>query len=80
MPEDVLHVSGHTDSVEAVRIARMLPLCASAGVDGKLLIWDTASLSVRAACQHPEVCPASLSPAACCPGMQVCSVGSSLRD
>lgn len=36
-------------------MAHMLPLSATAGVDGKLVIWDTASLSVRAACQHPEV-------------------------
>ena len=37
-------------------MAHMLPLSATAGVDGRLLIWDTASLSVRATCQHPEVC------------------------
>ena len=45
-------------------MAHMLPLSATAGVDGKLLIWDTASLSVRATCQHPEVCSNCLS---CCP-------------
>ncbi len=40
-------------------MAHMLPLSATAGVDGKLIIWDTASLSARATCQHPEACPAS---------------------
>ena len=34
----------------------MLPLSATAGVDGRLIIWDTATLSVRATCEHPEVC------------------------
>ena len=42
-------------------MAHMLPLSATAGVDGRLIVWDTASLSVRATCQHPEVCCAALS-------------------
>ena len=37
-------------------MAHMLPLSATASVDGKLIIWDTATLSVRATCEHPEVC------------------------
>ncbi len=36
-------------------MARVLPLCATAGVDGKLIIWDTPTMSVRATCEHPEV-------------------------
>ena len=36
-------------------MAHMLPFSATASVDGQLLIWDTATLSVRATCQHPEV-------------------------
>ena len=55
-------------------MAHMLPLSATAGVDGQLLVWDTASLSVRATCQHPEVCSAALPFPACWPGMQVCTV------
>lgn len=51
-------------------MAHMLPLSATAGVDGKLIIWDTASLSVRATCQHPEVCSATPS---CQPAGLACS-------
>ena len=40
-------------------MAHMLPLSVTAGVDGKLIIWDTATLSVRATCEHPEVRPVS---------------------
>lgn len=39
-------------------MAHMLPFSATASVDGRLLIWDTATLSVRATCRHPEVCSA----------------------
>ena len=39
-------------------MAHMLPFNATASVDGRLIIWDTATLSVRATCQHPEVCGA----------------------
>ena len=63
-------MSGHTDSVEAARMAHMLPLIATAGVDGKLIIWDTASLSVRATCQHPEVCSSTPS---CQPAGSACN-------
>lgn len=40
--------------MEAVGFCRTLPLAATAGTDGKLLVWDCHSLSVRQACQHPE--------------------------
>ena len=55
---DMLPGTGHTDSVEAACMAHMLPFSATASVDGRLLIWDTASQSVRATCRHPEVCSA----------------------
>ena len=50
-------------------MAHMLPFSATASVDGRLLIWDTATLSVRATCQHPEVCsaPRPCSARALCP-------------
>lgn len=45
---------GHTDSVEAVALSCVLPVAATASIDGKLLIWDNATLSVRGTCEHPE--------------------------
>lgn len=45
---------GHTDSVEAVALSSVLPVAATASIDGKLLIWDNATLSVRGTCEHPE--------------------------
>ena len=63
-----MHVSGHTDSVEAAKMSHMLALSATVGVDGKLIVWDNATLSVRATCQHPEVSSAALQrslPTAC---------------
>jgi WD40 repeat protein len=47
--------AGHTDSVEAVALSSVLPVAATASIDGKLLIWDNATLSVRGTCEHPEV-------------------------
>lgn len=47
-------LTGHEESVEAVGFSRHLPLAASAGVEGKLLIWDVATLSQRGLCEHPE--------------------------
>ena len=48
--------AGHTDSVEAVALSSVLPVAATASIDGKVLIWDNATLSVRGTCEHPEVC------------------------
>ncbi|KAL3132557.1 hypothetical protein ABBQ32_009096 [Trebouxia sp. C0010 RCD-2024] len=45
---------GHTDSVEAVALSAALPVAATASIDGKVLIWDNATLSVRGTCEHPE--------------------------
>eukprot|EP00878_Enallax_costatus_P026746 GHUV01028732.1.p1 GENE.GHUV01028732.1~~GHUV01028732.1.p1 ORF type:complete len:267 (+),score=37.12 GHUV01028732.1:54-803(+) len=46
---------GHEDSVEAAGFSSHLGLAATAGIDGKLIIWDTGSFSERGVCQHPEV-------------------------
>ena len=44
-------------SVEAVAFSPHLPSAAiSAGMDGKLVVWDLAATSARTTCQHPEVC------------------------
>ena len=47
--------AGHEDSVEAVALSAVLPVAATASIDGKVLIWDNATLSVRGTCEHPEV-------------------------
>lgn len=50
--------------MEAVGFSGQLPLAASAGVDGKLLVWDCGTMTQRSSCEHPEVrhgrmvCPA----------------------
>ena len=48
---------GHEEesSVEAVAFSRHLPLAASGGLDGKLIVWDVATASARATCEHPDV-------------------------
>ena len=46
---------GHEDSVETVGFSSNLPLAASAGVDGKLLVWDLNALCQRGSpCTHPD--------------------------
>eukprot|EP00884_Botryococcus_braunii_P004134 jgi/Botrbrau1/13721/Bobra.0356s0002.1 len=47
-------MSGHTDSVEAIRVCKHIPVIASAGIDGKLILWDAARHVVRGTCEHPE--------------------------
>jgi ribosome assembly protein SQT1 len=48
-------VVGHEESVETLGFSKHLPLAASAGVDGRLLVWDLNTLSQRSApCVHPE--------------------------
>lgn len=47
--------AGHEDSVEAVAFVQSLPLTMSAGIDGKLIIWDNATFDTRGTCDHPEV-------------------------
>lgn len=47
---------GHDEgcSIEAVHFVPSLSVIATAGLDGKLIIWDINSRSQRAICQHPE--------------------------
>ena len=48
-----LDPAAHTDSVEAVAFGPpSLPLLASAGMDGKLILWDAGSLAPRVVCEH----------------------------
>jgi WD40 repeat protein len=48
-------LKGHEGSVEAVAFAHSLALTLTAGMDGKLCIWENASLEMRGTCEHPEV-------------------------
>lgn len=43
-------LSGHEDAVSAVGLCRVLPLAASAGTDGKAIIWDLHTMSQRGVC------------------------------
>lgn len=49
------HAAGHTDSVESAAFSPVLPLSATASIDGQVLMWDNATLSQRVSCSHPEV-------------------------
>jgi WD40 repeat protein len=49
--------AGHEDSVEAVGFSRHLNLAATAGIDGKLIVWSCDAFTERGVCQHPEVRP-----------------------
>jgi ribosome assembly protein SQT1 len=43
----------HTDSVEAVALGPpALPVLATAGMDGKLVLWDAGTLAPRLTCEH----------------------------
>jgi ribosome assembly protein SQT1 len=46
---------GEEQSVEAAAFLPTLPLAATASLDGKLIIWDVATSTARAVCEHPEV-------------------------
>lgn len=52
----VASLEGHDEgfSVEAVAFLPGLPLALTAGLDGKLVIWDLGTFTPRATCQHPE--------------------------
>lgn len=41
--------------MEAVGFSRHLALAATAGIDGKLIVWDCGGFTERGVCQHPEV-------------------------
>jgi WD40 repeat protein len=47
-------LAGHTKSVETVGLSSMLPLAATGGMDGKLIIWDLQSLTLRSTCEHED--------------------------
>ena len=50
-----LDPAAHTDSVEAVAFGPpSLPLLATAGMDGKLILWDSGSLAPRVVCEHGQ--------------------------
>jgi hypothetical protein len=54
----VASLAGHDEdsSTEAVAFSRHQPNVAmSAGMDGKLILWDLAAAGQRAICGHPEV-------------------------
>lgn len=50
-------LAGHSEgtSVEAVAFSRHLPLALSAGLDGKMLVWDVTTGTARGTCDHPDV-------------------------
>ncbi|KAF8069403.1 SPAC25H1.08c [Scenedesmus sp. PABB004] len=50
----VASLQGHEDSVEAAGFSSHLPMAATAGIDGKLLVWDTGTFTERGCCQHPQ--------------------------
>lgn len=67
-------LAGHDEdtSVEAVAFSRRLPIVMTAGMDGKLLLWDVTTAQTRAACEHPAV---SALRRVCAPGMAlICGV------
>lgn len=47
-------LNGHSKSIECVALARSLPLAATGGMDGKLIIWDLQTLTPRITCEHEE--------------------------
>ena len=47
--------AGHTESVEAVQFCSQLPIVATGGVDGRLGLWNAATMASRNVCSHPEV-------------------------
>lgn len=48
------HQSG--TSIEGLAFMNNLPVCASGGMDGNLIVWDVATFAPRVECRHPEVC------------------------
>ncbi|KAH9542366.1 hypothetical protein CY35_13G001800 [Sphagnum magellanicum] len=44
----------HTKSVETTGFADGLPMVATGGMEGKLIIWDLQTLSARATCEHED--------------------------
>ena len=50
-------LEGHADgtSIEGIAFVQDMPVAATAGMDGKLIVWDMASCAKRLECQHTEV-------------------------
>ncbi|KAK9809865.1 hypothetical protein WJX72_000577 [[Myrmecia] bisecta] len=47
-------LTGHDDSVETASFSHVQPVAVTGSVDGKLIIWDIATLTSRGVCSHPE--------------------------
>ena len=44
----------HSDAVESIGFSHTVPMIASAGLDGKLNIWDSNTLQLRQTSTHDE--------------------------
>ena len=47
------HLPAHDASVESAAFCDAMPLAASAGMDGKLCVWDLGTFGMRHTCIHP---------------------------
>lgn len=47
-------LAGHDKSVECVGLSSRLPITATGGMDGNLIIWDLQTLSSRNICRHED--------------------------
>ena len=45
-------LGGHRGSVEAVALQEALSLALTASMDGRVIVWDLQTLSVRGECEH----------------------------
>lgn len=45
-------LAGHSESVESVSFCDVLPVVATASMDGFVRVWEMNSLLVRASCRH----------------------------
>jgi angio-associated migratory cell protein len=50
----VAKLEHHEGSVESILYVQGLNILVSAGMDGKLVIWDTGTLSPRSVCMHSQ--------------------------
>jgi len=51
----ILHkIEAHTDSVEGVGFCRTHHWCATASVDGKMIVWDLNTMASRVTCSHDD--------------------------
>jgi len=47
-------LDGHLDSVECAKLCRSMPVAASGSMDGTCMVWDLATLQMRATLPHGE--------------------------